>query len=313
MVSSSNLLSHIFILPRVSTSPPFFLHGQSLGGMKLLNAYMEKSSEEAMNTICPGKLDFNLPLLSTRRLGVCPGTNSHISSQDTGDRIPFCWEQAPGKPKNLESSGIHDGDTPRPKLPPCRWQPQKEAIANDVNVHDHDDGCDADVDDNGDAEEEDDVYSDAIDVLSLTEAIDIVQKAEDDYGMDRLNLESLESRGNQSPNFMIERFLPDATALAASSALYSSKNLNRKLPYFCSNYAEEYTSQTVGGSYSSEASQKGCGLELLFPWRMKHKLCGVKSPVRQVSPNVRTLSLCTLKQSKHCSTARPFAHAKKDI
>lgn len=282
--------------------------------MKLLNAHMEKSREEAMKSNCPRKLDFNLPLLSTRRLGVFPGANSRIASQDTGDGIPFCWEQAPGKPKNLEINDIREGDTPRPKLPPCRWQPQKKPLPkpNALNIHAHDDGCDADVDDNGDAEDEDDVYSDAVDVLSLTEAIDIVQKAEDHQeAMDSLNLESVESRGGQSPNFMIERFLPDATAIAASSALYSAKNLNRKLPYFCSNYAEEYNSQTVVGSCSSEASQKGCGLELLFPWRMKHKLCGIKSPVRQVSSNVRSLSLTT-KQHKHCSTTRPFTRVKKD-
>ncbi|KDP22849.1 hypothetical protein JCGZ_00436 [Jatropha curcas] len=282
---------------------------------------MDEAREEAMNITCPRRLDFNLPLLSTRRLGGFPGTNSRIAFRDTNNGIPFCWEQAPGKPKNTETNDTPngDGDTPRPRLPPCRWQPQKKASAsvNSINIHDQDDGCDADVDDNdyddnNFDDDDDDVFSEAVDILSLTEAIDIVQKAEDDNRLDRLNLESVESRGSQSPNFMMERFLPDATALAASSVLYaSSKNLNKKLPYFCSSYAEEYNSQIVGGSYSSETSHKGCGLEIFFPWRMKHKLCGVKSPVRQVSPNVQPI--WTAKQKKHCSTNRQFSDLKKYI
>src|SRR3989442_4358 len=134
----------------------------------------ESREEKAMNMTCHRRLDFNLPLLSTRRLGGYPVTNSRIALQGTSNGVPFCWEQA-----------------------------------------------------------------------------------EDDRGLDRLNLESVESRGSESPNFMIERFLPDATALASSSALYaSSKNLSKRLPYFCSNYSEEYNSQTVGG-YSEESSHKG--------------------------------------------------------
>ncbi|EEF35676.1 conserved hypothetical protein [Ricinus communis] len=270
---------------------------------------MEEARKKATDANFPRKLDFSLPLLSTRRLGGFHSTSSGIVSQDASDGIPFCWERAPGKPKNTEQNDIHDGETPRPRLPPCRWQPEKKTSRNDnVNTHYQDDGCDADVDENGD-EDEDDLFSDAVDILSLTEAIDIVQKAEDDHGLDRLNLESINSTESQSPNFMIERFLPDATALAASSVLYASRNLNNNLPNFGENYVEEYVSQTVGRSHSSEATLKGCGLEILSPWRMKHKLCGVKSPVRQVSPTLQSLS--TAKQKKHCSTHSPSSIVSK--
>lgn len=289
--------------------------------MKLLSAFMQEAAkEEAMEVKCNRKLDLNLPLLSTRRLGGHTGVEISCSTRDTSNRIPFCWEQAPGKPKDMNENGIHTEDTPRPRLPPCRWQPQKEATKNDVDaddravyVDDPDDGCDADVDEDDDniGDEENDVFSDAIDVLSLTEAIDIAQKAEDDQGLERLNLESAKSTDSQSPNFMIERFLPDAAALAASSAICPLNNLNQKYPYSC-NYAEKYPSKTVGRLYSSESFHKGCGLEILFPWRMKHKFCGVKDPVRQVSPNVQQPQF-TAKQKKHCSTNRPFIDVNKHV
>ncbi|XP_055961790.1 uncharacterized protein LOC126686242 [Mercurialis annua] len=278
---------------------------------------------EAMDTNCPRKLDFNLPLLSTRRLGGSPRTSSVILSQHSRNGIPFCWEQTPGKPKNTEQNDVHDGDTPRPRLPPCRWEPpeKKGATINNDDVYNHcrDGSCDADIDDSND-EDAYDMFSDAVEVLSLTEAIDIVQKAEDDEhsGLDRLNLERMNSSDHSDlSNYMIERFLPDATALAASSVLYSSNNnTNYKFPYLCKDYVEEYVSQTVGRSYSSKSMKKGCGLEILFPWRIKHKLCGVKSPVRQVSPNVQSICITTAKQQKHHSNRRDSTNVskiKKDI
>jgi len=286
------------------------------------SVFMEENREQGIDVNRPRKLNLNLPLLSTRRLGghagkeeTCYATKSQAALQDTSDRIPFCWEQAPGKPKDWDSNDIHEAGTPPPRLPPCRWHLQNEAAKNGdpncfVSLDDHDDGCDADADDDDDGEEID-VFSDAIDVLSLTEAIDIAQKSNDGHRLDRLNLESVNATDSQSLNFMMERFLPDATALAASSALCAFSNLNKKLPYPY-NYSEEYVSRTVGQSYPSEASHKGCGLELLFPWRLKHKLCGVKSPARQVSPNVQP-QYCSTKQKKLCSLNRPLRDLHKDI
>ncbi|XP_021683756.2 uncharacterized protein LOC110667269 [Hevea brasiliensis] len=132
-----------------------------------------------------------------------------------------------GNPNNLERNGIHQRDTPRPWLPPCRWQPQSKASTNNaVGIHEGADGCDVDVDD---AEHKDDLFSDAVDVLSLTEAIDIVQKTESHHGLDKTNLESVESRGRKSSNFMIERFLPNALAVTvAIAALKYREKLKRK-------------------------------------------------------------------------------------
>ncbi|OMO84986.1 hypothetical protein CCACVL1_10499 [Corchorus capsularis] len=249
---------------------------------------------EVMEKKRPRKLNFNAPLLSTRRPALVVDhsfsdkvscTNSQGGWKDSSNGIPFCWEQAPGKPKkNLERRNdvVDDAETPRPKPPPCRWRP--------VPDQNHDEGCDADVDDFDDNDDDnDDVFSDAVEVLSLTEAIDIVEKAEKFHGyssdgfksksdFDGVNLDSLEQSDHcPSPNFIIERFLPDATALAAASALNMSK---AKVPYLC-NYSESPPCVSQAVIKRRLSSPKGCGLEMLLPWRMKHKLCGVKSPIKE--------------------------------
>ncbi|KAJ8898941.1 hypothetical protein K2173_008437 [Erythroxylum novogranatense] len=249
----------------------------------------EKKKVEVVNGST--KLHFNLPLLSIRRR--CPSEDQGRSATtDSHSAIPFCWEQSPGKPKEFViTKEFHTGDTPRPKPPPCRWHLQKEKTKPDdqehpVNVPEPDDGCDADV-------EEDDVFSDAVEVLSLTEAIDIVQKAEDD--LDRLNLESGEVSDCDSPNFMMRRFLPDATALASASILEASKNINKTLPYNSCKFLDEFDHGKAGGLHSSESSPKGCGLEIFLPWRTKHRICGLKSSLNHFSPNLKPHRIPKLK------------------
>ncbi|KAM5560498.1 hypothetical protein ABKV19_021586 [Rosa sericea] len=258
--------------------------------------------EDALEAECPRMLNFNAPLLSTRRPRNSRSTRLHGRSLSASEeRVPFSWEQAPGKSKYPNTSDDnHDGDTPRPKLPPGWWHWHKPLEStnvvvldkeNEQTLHDHDDGCDADVDDDvravdynyvDDPDFDDEAFSDAIDVFSLSEAIDIVEKKaqrEHDHS-DALKLKLAESSEmNQlSPNYIIERFLPDAAALAASSAInlsVSQINSNQKLCYPW-NYPEPEAcvSRTVGQAHSSP---RGCGF---FPWRMKqYKLCGIKSPV----------------------------------
>ncbi|EXB54264.1 hypothetical protein L484_013993 [Morus notabilis] len=252
-------------------------------------------------------LNFNAPLLSTRRPAnsttlelSCPSIRRRNSTDDH-HRIPFSWEKAPGKPKDPEKCSTHDdeNDTPRPKLPPSLWRyqqilstatniPTKDVVSDD-NI-----GCDADIDDDDINDmPEYDIYSDAVDVFSLSEAIDIVersQKAQESSTTtttDGLKMKIFEEsrRDNQYPDFIIQRFLPDATALATASALgamslkKSYEDYKKSQMMMMNNSSSERVSATT--SYSSP---KGCGLELLFPWRMKRRLCGtVKSPVRTSS------------------------------
>ncbi|KAJ1419310.1 hypothetical protein SESBI_15267 [Sesbania bispinosa] len=145
------------------------------------------------------------------------------------------------------------------------------------------------------------------------EALDIVQKRSENAHSDNnegLKLKLAESNGYQSPTYMINRFLPDATALAAASTLHFPSNLDGKVCDTC-NYQECYHSGSARHSYAS--SPKGCGLELLFPWRMKHKLCSMDSPVLPCSTNMQKHQRSS-KQKKHRSSAYiPCTNVKEDV
>ncbi|KAK3000120.1 hypothetical protein RJ639_023801 [Escallonia herrerae] len=219
----------------------------------------------AMDKKCPRMLDFNAPLISTRRpTGVVLRRSiSQGASRDISSRVPFSWEQTPGKPKDTDAcSDSHDTVVLPPKPPPGRWHPPKEAVR-------HDSGCDGDADDDYDS------FSDAVDMFSLSEAIDVFESVEAFPGV------NLGTCGSESPSFIIQRFLPDA--LAASSAVAVSRNVNMKLAQ-SKDCSEKCVPRAIGRAYSTP---KGCGLDIFFPWRMKHKPCGVKSPVRASSLSVK--------------------------
>ncbi|XP_028764477.1 uncharacterized protein LOC114722577 [Neltuma alba] len=234
----------------------------------------------------PRKLDLNKPLLSTKRLSIVVGDTScsstslgkTVQNNTSEERVPFSWEKSPGKPKNVDDN--NEEETPRLRLPPCLWHPpNQEPGADEADKgedHHQDEGrvVDDDEDEDEDEKFDSDVLSDAMEVFSLSEALDIVQKSERvrrksaNEGL-RLKLEEDSNNGNESPNYLIKRFLPDATALAASSTLHFSKSMmDNKICDSSGSYLEAYV-----------ASPKGCGLEVLFPWRLKHKLCAMKSPV----------------------------------
>ncbi|KAL1321740.1 hypothetical protein HN51_066619 [Arachis hypogaea] len=275
---------------------------------------MEEQAEQNIMTMdleCRRMLNFNAPLLSTRRLAnsVVAGTSLSMLQSTS---IPFSWEQAPGKPKNQErSNNIHDRDveTPRLQLPPCLQHLPRAAaeadLGNAVLSFDQDDGCDGDDDDDDDNENKknSEVYSDAMELFSLSEALDIVvQQSETNHSSsnDVLRLKLSESNVDQCSSYMINRFLPDATALAASSSAHFPNNgYNKKGCDTCSNSRHSYAS-----------SPKGCGLQLLFPWRMKHKLCAIKSPVMTCSTKVQKHQQ-SLKNKKHCSSVHKTSKSIK--
>lgn len=126
---------------------------------------------------------------------------------------------------------------------------------------------------------------DMVDVLSLTQAIDMVELPKDsvsesDDGSSGagdsngyLTMESTERSEEMSPSYIIERFLPDAAALAAVTSAASQRR-KKKLSYL--------SDATVRQSCFSP---KACGLHVLLPWSTKHRICGVKnafSPSSQI-------------------------------
>ncbi|KAK4432254.1 hypothetical protein Salat_0987500 [Sesamum alatum] len=244
---------------------------------------MEEKKKQIPHGECPRKLNLNVPLLSTRRpFGV---TDDHMlmlpisntTSKDTCNMVPFSWERIPGEPKDKEQDddlgNIDDVPQP-PRPPPGWWQPQVMEELNSATVDqcsDYYDGiCDAD-EENGHNER----FSDAIDIFSLAESVD-----DDDIEVNCEATKDISSAisepdgyNNISTNFIIQRFLPDAQALAEASVV------NKKLPFPSSPYSYGSFSRGVSIRKSSYQSPKGCGLRSFFPWRMKPKPCSVKSPV----------------------------------
>ncbi|XP_074315470.1 uncharacterized protein LOC141651669 [Silene latifolia] len=189
------------------------------------------------------------------------------SLNDSSYRVPFLWEQSPGKPKHnssRESIVVENKGLPLPKPPPIRWQ----------------------VVPNNDEEEEDDI---GIDLFSLVGSLNTTSERDDVDGNES-DIDHEKNYGSLSPSFMIERFLPAAAALAASSLSgLSDDNKMRKIyrGSKVSSISKEgpCTPRVAGEAYSSS---KGCGLEVLFPWRVKHRVCGVKSPVREPRPRLKS-------------------------
>lgn len=226
---------------------------------------MEEYKKQVMLRNCPRKLDFNAPLISTRRpFRVMLPANLENESRETHNGVPFSWERIPGEPKDMETGD--DIDVPPPKLPPGRWKSPQETTS-------YDDGCDGDVDDDYDNQDyrKKDCFSDAIDIFSLADSIEEDKdKPEDNVGMsiDRNSAVEVEE-----PNFIIQRFLPDAQALAAASVVHKK----------VATYPSVSRAVSVRRAYPSP---KGCGLGTLFRWGLKPKLCGVKSPVQGKSVRV---------------------------
>ncbi|XP_058211329.1 uncharacterized protein LOC131323509 [Rhododendron vialii] len=274
------LIMYPHLPKKIKVSRTYFEYSIPVSENRNYILYMEEQQKKATATKCPRKLDYNAPFLSTRRPSSANGLrlsrrSSRGSWLDTSNWVPFSWEQIPGKPKALEKCDTLDINVLPPKLPPSRWHPPKVTtkirnrdqchVDDDDDKEEDDKGCDGDHDDSGH-----DVFSDAIDTFSLGESTYC-------NGLGRVNSEIEETRGALSPSFIIQRFLPDAAALAASSsALAIAKNLNNRLPQ---------SSNSSRGSCVSQPypSPKSCGLEVFFPWRLKPKPCGLKSPVHQKS------------------------------
>ncbi|KAL1199791.1 hypothetical protein V5N11_013054 [Cardamine amara subsp. amara] len=240
--------------------------------------------EEMMDMNRSRRLNFNAPFLSTKR----HVTQEKLPGQFQEASVPFCWETSPGMPKN-SSLMKHDSEseTPRLKLPPGR-----------LKVHGN--GENEDFDDASESltparllrlkKRDNQVYfhqtnQDVVDVLSLTQAIDMVEQPKDsvsesDDGSSGgggsngyLTMESTERSEDMSPSYIIERFLPDAAALAAVTSAASQKR-KKKLSYL--------NAATVRQSCFSP---KACGLHVLLPWSTMHRICGVKNAFSPSSHN----------------------------
>ncbi|KAL8504887.1 hypothetical protein ACS0TY_016179 [Phlomoides rotata] len=223
---------------------------------------MEENKNQFLH---PRKLNLNVPPLSTRRPSVDPRNGTltlPISKSDATNMVPFSWERIPGKPKDRKTND--DFDLPPTPRPPPGWReppPPPEEV-----------GGGADQSNGGDDEYgHDDRFSDAIDIFSLAESMD--DDMEIDCKATKGRSSGIQTPNNEygSPSFIIERFLPDARALAEASVT------NNLFSYSSSPESSSSFSRAVSIRRSNH-SFKGCGLGSFLPWRMKSKPC-VKSPV----------------------------------
>ncbi|GAA0168319.1 hypothetical protein LIER_23065 [Lithospermum erythrorhizon] len=265
---------------------------------------------------CPRKqLDFNAPILSLRQPTHINRSRrslrfSRVASWDaSSNRVPFSWERIPGKPKETETTiwdSLRD-DIPTPKLPPGRRHPLLKEVLNGALIEQQqqqqhiDDNCDADNedDDHTDEANHSTISFQALDIFSLCESLDNVEQGESrrDNGVEE---------EWHSANFMIQRFLPDARALAASSSLAAAKII----------YDDNKNINTV---YSANCvkvgklnhSSKNCGLDHFLPWwKMKPKLCRGKNTDQKTPSKLNSHHLCTRNIQKQPFPETPRSRRK---
>ncbi|CAN4115878.1 unnamed protein product [Withania somnifera] len=233
---------------------------------------MEKQLEEKKEK-CTRKLDFSAPpLLSTRRSSEKSLSCSNIPPQfsiDIFNRVPFSWEQSPGKPKEMGVTNIEI--VPR--------------LHGDIDNDDHDNYEDVRNVDNHD------VFSDALDVFSSGESTDMINETDYRKSSISTNMEVVEESYDWStnkpavPNFTIQRFLWDAKELAISSAL---ENCRKKL----------LEDEQNGRPRNFSPKAASCGFDMFIPWRIKPKPCAVKNSVVAAYPR---MSPQWINRGKHAS------------
>lgn len=190
------------------------------------------------------QLNFNQPLLSVRRnssiVASCKDDMIRSHSDSIGRKlnipqpphfkselksgpvsnpgvVPFFWEQIPGKPKDeVKPEADHTSERPVPKLPPGRT-----LVANQWNSENGAGSFNSSKavvvdDDHYESADEGDVFLDALDTLSRTQSSVFLNCSVS-------NLDEPEGRPSpetfstdpQTREFMINRFLPAAKAMAS--------------------------------------------------------------------------------------------------
>ncbi|MED6216423.1 hypothetical protein PIB30_007767 [Stylosanthes scabra] len=165
------------------------------------------------------KLDINAPLISVRRSSVASSLPSLIEAkrkvlEKRGSlayyldqvaepvAVPFNWEHIPGTPKANHGSQLQPSKD-SPSLPPGK--------STNVSERKKDD--------------DDDVYSDALETLSSTESASMKCSASGVSGLDNFDSEKHGSNAaadKQAQDFMMNRFLPAAKAMTVHPPQYAS-------------------------------------------------------------------------------------------
>ncbi|PIA42183.1 hypothetical protein AQUCO_02100209v1 [Aquilegia coerulea] len=266
--------------------------------------------------------------------------------------VPFMWEQIPGRRKDgegFQDRSIKSRPLVAPKLPPGRTRevrPQSwdKEFEEKTTVRPHKDngrvfhqnvspmngnvptlesskvGTKGKKD--SESEDGDDVYADALDTLSRTESSFFNCSVSGISGLDDTNVKrsGTSSTDRQTRDFMMDRFLPAAKAMASDTPQHASwrqpvpreqpimvkkvVDANRRPPvYHYRGNIPQYVEETIDDESEDEdddygdarnSSAKACGL--LPKFCLKNSFCllnpvpGVKIRSRAPYPSVRTFS-----------------------
>ncbi|URD95321.1 hypothetical protein MUK42_30516 [Musa troglodytarum] len=263
--------------------------------------------EPSSNERLLGQLVLHAPLVSTRRSSSSTSTNSVDRSSSTrrrvpsghlaSQRVPFSWESSPGVPKlsratrpRLDEFDVEPLPLP-PKLCPSGEGNHANALARNLNDDE------ADVRSSSDDDDDDDVFSDALDKISLSGKLDIACRLSSFNDLASGDIER--SRVHRSPSFIMNRFLPAATALADSSLRNDVHFSRRDVPSSAIHLQKEFIKARAKRGASTRRLQApfdpheengrdlpsmACGLLLFFPWSFKPTVWGFKSPAQRRTP-----------------------------
>ncbi|PKA51886.1 hypothetical protein AXF42_Ash008115 [Apostasia shenzhenica] len=250
---------HAFFLPQQSPDPLIPPTAMAVAS----NPRQRKSFE---------LLHLDVPLISTRRAATPAAAVPYPSeySLDTSRRVPFLWERVAGVPKDRRNQYNEKFEFFPPKPPPGRRRPPAGEMGG-FNIEEDDDGNDGDVD-------------------SWSRSGTAGEEEEDD---DKVSLQ--EMGVHRSPSFIMSRFLPAASAMAAHSTnrrapVPLSRRLQRELSKSRQCRSASASASAPAADRIQEAHRpplppwKACGLEVFLPWKNKPAICGFGSPVSCPTP-----------------------------
>ena len=302
---------------------------------KKLNINAPLMSVRRSSATSPSLFEARKKILEKRH--TLPNYNSDMSMDQVTEpvAVPFNWEHIPGRCKGNNGYGSEPraSKTPSPRLPPGKSinatkQPlEKECkAANKVRPSTKSNSFNGSVVKNKidcgierkaetkvenrrsnvekEKEDDDDVYSDALETLSTTESFSMNCSVSGVSWLDTLDAKKSEtfSTDQQIRDFMMSRFLPAAKAMTLQPPQYSSKkqsgvlveqqprdltklvreekkpSLNKQItdivPYTAQCQEDKESEEDEGGDYydnSAHISAKGCGL--LPRLHVRNSLC----------------------------------------
>jgi Protein of unknown function (DUF688) len=216
--------------------------------------------------------------------------------------VPFSWESSPGVPKDSGQREVFSDkelDQLPPKPPPSRWHPSNGDATKD---------CDRDRSEG--SSDYTDASSDAFDRVSLSEQLGIAGRLSSLRG---LGLKDIEEMRNQSPSFIMDRFLPAANAIASSSVIEKPKHKTQRNKQTKRDVSSPQTDNGMVQmvpfnediNFHKEMSSRACGLMVFFPWKMKPIVCGFKNPAFRDRMPHANISSFPRNNSKEVHDKRP--------